>query len=292
MILVNGCSFTAAADDNDTWVKGLYSKELFKYRHDGSIQHGAVRNVAAGGSSNLVIRRKTFWHINCDLTKQKPDYAIIQWSTIDRWDYPVFVNEERAKTFPRLDMRPDWVNKINYMNNGTDTFGYGKNFYENYYSVFGAVLETLEHIYHTQQYLESSNIPYKMITIGNLFNMDVSVEKLINLQKREDGHKGDYSSLNTEKNIFDKLEECELSWKELNIIDELLQKIDFKKFIFTDDVNIKGFGGGIIEWFLNKNEMLTGGGFHPSEEQHLRFFEEFLWPKIESDINEYKSKKI
>ena len=114
----------------------------------------------------------------------------------------------------------------------------------------------------------------------------------INLQKREDGHKGDYSSLNTEKNIFDKLEECELSWKELNIIDELLQKIDFKKFIFTDDVNIKGFGGGIIEWFLNKNEMLTGGGFHPSEEQHLRFFEEFLWPKIESDINEYKSKKI
>ena len=72
--------------------------------------------------------------------------------------------------------------------------------------------------------------------------------------------------------------------------DELLKKIDFSKFIFTDNENIKGFGGGIIEWFLNKDEMLTGGAWHPSQEQHLRFFNEFLWPKIELDIKEYKNK--
>ena len=50
-------------------------------------------------------------------------------------------------------------------------------------------------------------------------------------------------------------------------------------------MDIRGFGGGIIEWFLNKNEMLTGGRWHPSGEQHMRFFDEFLWPKIKDEIN-------
>ena len=178
MILVNGCSFSAPADDVDSWVSGFLQKGFEKYRYDGTIQYNTARNVAVGGSSNLVIRRKTFWNLHSDTLKQKPNYAIIQWSTIDRWDYPVFVDESRADFFPRTKERRDWINKINYMNNGTDTFGYGKNFYENYYSLFGAVLETLEHIYHTQQYLKDANIPYKMITIGNLLNMDVSIEKL------------------------------------------------------------------------------------------------------------------
>jgi hypothetical protein len=290
MILVNGCSFSAPTDFGDNWCEGFYSKGILKYKPDNTIQHNSFKNVAVGGSSNLLIRRKTFYHVNSKMVTQPPDYVIIQWSTIDRWDYPVFVNEERAKTFPRLNMRPDWANKINYMNNGTDTFGYGRNFYENYYSVFGAVLDTLENIYHAQQYLESANIPYKMITIGNLFNMDVSIEKLKNLQNRNDNHTGDYLTLKTES-IFDKIEEVEESWKELNTINELLEKIDFTKFIFTDDVNIRGFGGGIIEWFLNKNEMLTGGKFHPSQEQCLKFFNEFLWPKIELDIENYKKIK-
>lgn len=290
MILVNGCSFSAKSHDVDSWVSGFYKKGIEEYKHNGTIQYNAVRNVAVGGSSNLVIRRKTFWNLHTKMCNQKPDYAIIQWSTIDRWDYPVFVDEERAKTFQRLQERPEWVNKINYMNNGTDTFGYGKNFYENYYSLFGAVLETLENIYHTQQYLKDTNIPYKMITIGNLLNMDASMEKLKKLQTGHGHQIGNYATLKIEKNIMDKLEDYEDSWFDLNIIDELLEKIDFSKFIFTDDINIKGFGGGIIEWFLNKNEILTGGKSHPSEEQHLRFFNEFLWPKIELDIEDYRKK--
>jgi hypothetical protein len=144
----------------------------------------------------------------------------------------------------------------------------------------------LENIYHTQEYLKNKNIPYKMITIGNLFDMDTSVEKLKNLQNNTDLNQiGNYANLKTNKNIFEKLEKYEDSWHELDIIKPLLNKIDLDNFLFTDDVNINGFGGGIIEWFLNKNEMLTGGRWHPSEEQHLRFFEEFLWPKIKDEVN-------
>lgn len=292
MILINGCSFTAPADDNDSWVKGFYDKGFVRYENrlppiELINQKNGIKNVAVGGSSNLVIRRKTFWYLNDRPHNILPDYAIIQWSTVDRWDYPVFVDEERAKTFPRLDKNPGWVNKINYMNNGTSTFGYSKHFYENYYSYYGAVIETLENIYHTQKYLEEKNIPYKMITIGNLFDMDVSIQKLHDLQTSKIGmQSGNYANLKTNKTIFEKLEPYEKSWFELDNIKILLNKIDFSKFIFTDDVNINGFGGGIIEWFLNKNEMLTGGQWHPSEEQHLRFFNEFLWPKIKNEINE------
>jgi hypothetical protein len=293
MILINGCSFSAPADDNNSWVSGFYDKELSPYKigiPNTTLQNFVVKNIAVGGSSNNVIRRKTFWYANGGGGNQKPDYVIIQWSTIDRWDYPIFVTKEKAHNFPRMDMFPERINSINYMNNGTDIFGYGKEFYEKYYSLYGAVLETLEHIYHTQQYLKENNIPYKMITIGNLFDMDASIEKLIDLQNTNVAHqKGNYANLKTNKSIFEKLEKYDDSWYELNTIKELLEKIDFTKFLFTDDVNINGFGGGIIEWFLNKNETLTGGENHPSQEQHLRFFNEFLWPKIEDDINEYKN---
>jgi len=297
MILINGCSFTAAADNTDSWVKGFYNKEFTKYdnsTYDNQLefQKNTIKNIAVGGSSNTVIRRKTFWYLNDRPYNILPDYAIIQWSTIDRWDYPVFVDEEKAKNFPRLDMNPHWVNKINYMNNGTQTLGFAKSFYENYYSYYGAVIETLENIYHTQKYLEEKNVPYKMITIGNLFDMDVSIKKLVELQTiKVNDDNGNYSSLKTNvKTIFEKLEPYEESWFELNNIKKLLNKIDFTKFLFTDDIRIDGFGGGIIEWFLNKNEMLTGGNWHPSEEQHLRFFNEFLWPRIESDIAVYRTK--
>jgi hypothetical protein len=293
MILVNGCSFSAPADDNDSWASGFYEKGFneFKKRISNKImQYDVVKNIAVGGSSNNIIRRKTFWYLNDDLCIQKPDYVIIQWSTIDRWDYPIFVDEEKAKSgFPRVNNHPERINKINYMCNGTDTMGYSKEFYEKYYSVYGAVLETLENIYHTQQYLEDAKIPYKMITIGNLFGMDATIEKLNYLQSVMDDTKGDYIQLKT-KNVLEKLEAYDDSWYELNLIKSLLKKIDFSKFLFTDDNNISGFGGGIIEWFLNKNETLTGGAHHPSGEQHTRFFNEFLWPRIENDIIKYKNK--
>jgi hypothetical protein len=278
MILINGCSFTSCYGKGDTWVGGF---------EDKGIRLSSIKNSAAGGSSNKNIARRTFWHI----TNHKYDYAIIQWSTIDRWDYPVLVTEERAKDFPRVKNYPDRVGKINYMCNGTDTLGYAKNFYENYYSIHGAVLETLESIYNTQLYLKEHNVPYKMITIGNLFNMDVSVEKLIELQttKHIEG-KGNYSKL--AQNIFDKIEEVDASWYEQDAINKLLTHIDFSKFIFTNEETIQRFGGGIIDWFNDRNIPLTGGEFHPSKEEHFRFFNEFLWDKIEDDINNLPKKYI
>jgi len=273
MILINGCSFT---EIENTWVDELQKKKPVAY----------IKNVATSGASNTLIRRKVYYYLNQTNKKDEVKYAIIQWTTIDRWDYPIFVDEEKSKTFSRMDMHPERINKINYMCNGTDTFGYGKDFYEKYYSIYGAVIETLENIYHTQQYLESVGVPYKMITIGNLFDIDTSMEKLIELQTTNVAlQKGNYANLKTEKNIIDKLEDYENSWYEVNNIKSLLNKIDFTKFLFTDNVNIYGFGGGIIEWFLNKNEKLIGGGGHPSKEQHQNFFEEFLWDKIKNEID-------
>jgi hypothetical protein len=289
MILINGCSFSAQMGDGNTWSDGFYENGFKPFKHgipNYEFQHNVIRNISAGGSSNVAIRRKSFWHLNDSINIQKPDYAIIQWSTIDRWDYPIHVTEDKSKNFPRVDTIPSMVNKINYMNNGSDVFGFAKDFYEKYYSLYGAVLETLENIYHTQEYFKERNIPYKMITIGNLFDMDTSVEKLKILQKNVDNTQiGNYANLKTNNGIFEKLEAYEQSWHEMDIINALIEKIDFKNFLFTDDSNIRGFGGGIIEWFLNKNEMLTGGRWHPSGEQHIRFFNQFLWPKIKDEIN-------
>lgn len=276
MVLINGCSFTAEGGYNTTWASCI--------KNNGY----DIINAAAGGASNTMIRRKTYHYLfdtkhNTE-NETNIDYAIIQWSTIDRWDYPVLVDYEKSKTFPRVSNYPERLNTINYMCNGTDTFGYGKDFYEKYYSVYGAVLETLENIYHTQQYLKTANVPYKMITIGNIFGMNVAIDKLTHLQTMDVKDRGDYKQLKID-NVFSMLEKYDASWYELDIIKPLLQKIDFSKFIFTDDVNISGFGGGIIEWFINKNEMLAGGGYHPSEEQHIRFFEEFLWDKIKNDLH-------
>lgn len=289
MILVNGCSFSTPSNGNEAWVGGFYKNGFKPFKKEISndiFQTDVVKNISSNGSSNIVIRRKTFWHLNDSFNLQKPDYAIIQWSTIDRWDYPVFVTKEKSKNFPMMNIFPERIDKINYMNNGTDVLGFAKDFYEKYYSLYGAVLETLENIYHTQKYLEEKNIPYKMITIGNLFDMDASVEKLKILQNNKNlSQIGNYANLKTNKGIFEKLEKYEDYWHELDNINALTEKIDFTKFIFTDDLNIRGFGGGIIEWFLNKNEILTGGNWHPSGEQHMRFFDEFLWPKIKNEVD-------
>jgi hypothetical protein len=270
MILINGCSFTSCYGKGDTWVGG--------FEHKG-IKLSNIKNSAAGGSSNKNIARRTFWHI----TNHKYDYAIIQWSTIDRWDYPIFVSENRANGYPRMNMHPERINKINYMHNGTDTEGYAKEFYEKYYSVHGAVIDTLENIYHTQLYLKEMNIPYKMITIGNLMQMDVAIHNLVNLQKRQDNRSGDYSTLKT-KNILEQLEDYEDSFHEVNIINQLLEKIDFSNFIFTDNNIIGGFGGGIIEWLTDNDESMAESGYHPTLKQSTRFFDEFLWPKIKNEV--------
>mgnify|MGYP000857265854 CR=1 FL=1 len=285
MILINGCSFTAG-DEN--WPIGFEGVGYTMYNSKDPLSYD-VLNAGCGGSGNTIIRRKIFRFLNSpnyNNPMSNPnaivDYALVQWSTIDRWDYPVFVSKDRAETFPRMDSNPERINKINYMHNGTDINGYAKDFFEKYYSVHGAVIDTLENIYHTQVYLKDMNIPYKMITIGNLMQMDVAINNLINVQTKS-GNRGDYSMLKT-KNILEQLEDFEDSFYEVNIIKELLEKIDFSNFLFTDNNNIGGFGGGIIEWLTDNNESMYENGFHPTLRQSERFFDEFIWPNIKDDV--------
>jgi hypothetical protein len=278
MILTNGCSYTA---EGDNWPNAFSNYGYTFYDNFNKEKKHDIVNVAAGGAGNTLIRRKTFHALHGPKYKNNMHYAIIQWSTIDRWDYPVFVSKDRANNFPRMDAHPERINKINYMHNGTDTEGHAKAFYEKYYSIHGAVIDTLENIYHTQTYLKDLNIPYKMITIGNLFSMDASMNKLIELQN--DIERGNYSNLKI-NNILEQLEDYEDSFYEVNIIKELLEKIDFSNFLFTDDTNIGGFGGGIIEWLTDNNESMAEHGYHPTLRQSTRFFDEFLWPKIKDEI--------
>ncbi len=286
MILTNGCSYTGGPDN---WPNAFGKYGYTFYDHFDATKKYDIINVGAGGAGNTLIRRKTFHALHGHKYKGKVDYAIIQWSTIDRWDYPIFVSEDRANNFPRMNNHPERVGKINYIHNGTDTEGYAKDFFEKYYSVHGAVIDTLENIYHTQLYLKEMGIPYTMITIGNLFQMDVAIHNLINLQKRKDSKSGDYSTLKT-KNILEQLEDFEDSFHEVNIIKELLEKIDFSNFLFTDDTNIGGFGGGIIEWLTNNNEPMDENGYHPTLRQSNRFFDEFLWPNIKTDVEKHYTK--
>jgi len=284
MILTNGCSFTAGSGN---WPAAFSNYGYTFYNHFEPNGKYDIINIAAGGAGNTLIRRKTYHALHGPKYKNNIDYAIIQWSTIDRWDYPVFVSEDRASGFPRMDAHPERINKINYMHNGTDTEGYAKTFYEKYYSIHGAVIDTLENIYHTQLYLKEMNIPYKMITIGNLFSMDASISKLIELQ--DGNERGNYSNLKI-NNILEQLEDYEDSFYEINIIKELLEKIDFNNFLFTDNNIIGGFGGGIIEWLTNNNESMRNYGYHPSLRQSTRFFDEFLWPKIKDEVTTYYTK--
>jgi hypothetical protein len=286
MIFTNGCSYTAG---NDNWPNGFKNYGYKFYNWDDPMEKYDIINSGGSGAGNTIIRRRTFYALNGVKYKGNIDYAIIQWSTIDRWDYPIFVSNDRVSEFPGIEMHPERVNKINYMHNGTSTDGYAKEFYEKYYSVYGAVIDTLENIYHTQTYLKELNIPYKMITIGNLFQMDVAIHNLINLQKRKDYRSGDYSTLHT-KNILEQIEEVEKSFYENDIINELLEKIDFSKFLFTDDNIVGGFGGGIIEWMNNNDESMHEYGFHPTLKQSIRFFDEFLWPKIKEDVEKHYTK--
>jgi len=286
MILANGCSYTA---EGDNWPNAFGNYGYTFYNHFDTNGKYDIINIGAGGAGNTLIRRKTFHALHGPKYKDNIDYAIIQWSTIDRWDYPVFVSKDRAINFARMNQFPERINKINYIHNGTDTEGYAKEFYEKYYSVHGAVIDTLENIYHTQTYLKDAKIPYKMITIGNLMQMDVAIHNLVDLQKRQDNRGGDYSTLKT-KNILEQLEDFEDSFYEVNIIKELLEKIDFSNFLFTDDINIGGFGGGIIEWLTNNNESMAEYGYHPTLRQSTRFFDEFLWPKIKDEVKNYYTK--
>jgi len=158
-ILVVGCSFShhtegALGKKENSWVdclKNIFSKELY------------FMNLSQPGASNELIKRI----VTKKVLEEKWDYVIVQWSTIDRWDYPI--QHDEHNTFVR------------YWPMGSNLEGKNEYFYKHYYSVYGAVIDTLENILFTQQLLDSENIPYSMITIGNLFTLSSTIKEIQNL---------------------------------------------------------------------------------------------------------------
>ena len=253
-ILVVGCSFSHHSKNSyngndikqNSWVDCL-SDELNKELY--------VCNISLPGASNELIKRM----VTKKTLEQKWDYVIIQWSTIDRWDYPI-----------SLDEHPMFVR---YWPNGSNLGQKNEHFYNHYYSVYGAVIDTLENILFTQQLLDSENIPYSMITIGNLFTLSTTIKQIKNLM--DSG--GDYYGL--QENVLEKMERMQTIFEDTNSLPFLLKKINYEKFLFTDDIR-NPMGGGMLEWLYKEKNQYPKNNWHFDAEQSYSFYNEFIKPKI------------
>lgn len=237
-ILVVGCSYSALATKKEYKVWTEFMSD------DGYI----VDNCAEHGAGNLVIRRI----LQTKLSEKKYDFVIVQWSTIDRWDYPI---------------------NNHYELTGSNPDGYKKSFYKEYYNVYASVLDTLDNIVSAQLILEKYNTPYKMILMGNLFEMEASVKSMKTLSI----NRGNYSKIK----INNLLDTIQLN-SNLDTIDGSLKLIDFNKFKFSSTPT-NYFGGGMIEFLLNKGDY-PKFKYHYTTEQHNLFYNEFIKPIL----NNYK----
>ena len=250
-ILVVGCSFSHHMEDENcnkvkAWpdiMSETFTEDLY------------VCNISLPGASNELIKRM----VTKKSMEQHWDYIIIQWSTIDRWDYPITHDENNCF--------------VRYWPNGSNLGQKNENFYKHYYSVYGAVIDTLENILFTQQFLNSENIPYSMITIGNLFTLSTTILQIQNLMDKG----GDYYGVR--ENVLEKMERMQNIYADTDSITVLLNKVDLNKFVFTDD-NRNPFGGGMLEWIYNEKNDYPKCNWHFDENQANSFFEEFIKPNI------------
>ena len=250
-ILIVGCSFShkvwdASENIYECW--GDYiSKELGEQIY--------VMNLSMPGASNELIKRI----VTKKILEENWDHVIIQWSTIDRWDYPI--QHEEHNQFVR------------YWPMGSNLEGHNEYFYKHYYSVYGAVIDTLENILFTQQLLDSENIPYSMITIGNLFTLSTTIEQIKNLMDSL----GDYYG--RRENVLEKMERMQTIFEDTNSLPFLLKKINYDKFIFSDDER-NPMGGGMLEWLYKVKNEYPKSNWHFDGKQSYDFLNEFIKQKI------------
>jgi hypothetical protein len=250
-ILIVGCSFS----HNTTDLNDIKQNSWADYINEELGDKLYVCNISLPGASNELIKRM----VTKKTLEQKWDYVIVQWSTIDRWDYPI-----------SLDEHPMFVR---YWPNGSNLGQKNEHFYNHYYSVYGAVIDTLENILFTQQLLDSENIPYSMITIGNLFTLSTTIQQIKNLM--ESG--GDYYGL--QENVLEKMERMQTIFEDANSLPFLLKKINYNKFVFTDDIR-NPMGGGMLEWLYKEKTQYPKSNWHFDGEQSYNFYNEFILPKI------------
>jgi hypothetical protein len=244
-ILVVGCSYSALPTHNEykAWTQFMGDDGYY------------VENFAEHGAGNLVIKRI----LQTKLAEKKYEFVIVQWSTIDRWDYPICVNDS-----PTL---------VRYWPNGSNLEGKTEHFYKHYYSVYGAVIDTLENILFTQQLLDSENIPYSMITIGNLFTLSTTIEQIKKLMQSY----GNYYEL--QENVLEKMERIQTLFEDADSLPFLLKKINYDKFIFSDDER-NPMGGGMLEWLYKVKNEYPKSNWHFDGKQSYDFLNEFIKPKI------------
>ena len=250
-ILIVGCSFSHKIWDANDKVQECWPDWISKYFGD-DIQ---VMNLSMPGASNELIKRI----VTKKVLEENWDYVIVQWSTIDRWDYPI--QHEEHNQFVR------------YWPMGSNLEGQNQHFYKHYYSVYGAVIDTLENILFTQQLLDSENVPYSMITIGNLFTLSTTIKQIQNLMHSG----GDYYG--QQENVLEKMEKIQLPFEDTDSLPFLLKKINYDKFLFTDDIR-NPLGGGMLEWLYKEKNEYPKTNWHFDGKQSHSFYNEFILPKI------------
>lgn len=250
-ILIVGCSFSHKVWDANDKVQECWPDWIAKNFGD-DIQ---VMNLSMPGASNELIKRI----VTKKVLEENWDYVIVQWSTIDRWDYPI--QHEEHNQFVR------------YWPMGSNLEGQNQHFYKHYYSVYGAVIDTLENILFTQQLLDSENVPYSMITIANLFTLSTTIKQIQNLMQSG----GDYYG--QQENVLEKMEKIQLPFEDTDSLPFLLKKINYDKFLFTDDVR-NPLGGGMLEWLYKEKNEYPKTNWHFDGNQSHSFYNEFILPKI------------
>lgn len=250
-ILIVGCSFShhtrnGKDEKENSWVdcmKEEFSDSLY------------IMNLSMPGASNELIKRI----VTKKVLEEKWDHVIVQWSTIDRWDYPIQHHEHNVF--------------VVYWPSGSNLTGIKSDFYEKYYSVYGAVIDTLENILFIQQLLDSEKISYSMITIGNLFTLSTTIKQIENLMKSG----GDYYKL--QENVLEKMERTQGIFMDTDSVPFIFKKIDYDKFLFTDDIR-NPFGGGMLEWLYKEKSEYPKNNWHFNGKQSKCFLDEFVIPKI------------
>lgn len=266
-ILVSGCSFTAEA-----WSWASHFEDHNHY----------VANIAQHGAGNTYIRRQIqreiFEKTRLDGSK-KYDYVIVQWSTIDRWEYPFIITSETDSPIIEFEHKKgeNVIGNVAYNRNGTSMDGKCGLFYETFYSKYGQLLNTLDDIYYTQLFLENLKIPYRMVSIANFLTTEISFDTIKNIKNI----KGDLQKQRTNNLEIEKiLQFCESA----DTLQILKNKIDWNKFIWTSDFKLDGIGDGFTEYLINKGEPFKHNGNHPSETQHLDFFNDIIYPNFKPTI--------
>jgi hypothetical protein len=256
--LTSGCSFSA---EEWSWPSLLPN----------------YKNLAEHGSGNTYIRRQ----IQKEIFEKSDDYdfVIVQWSTIDRWDYPFKIQTEDDTPLIKMNVdKFDIDNKVGYYRMGTNLDSKSIHFYKNYYSIYGQLLETLESIYYLQLTLENLKKPYLMFTIANFLTTDITFDTIKNIKKiKGDLMQQRISNLKLEK-VFE-------TFQSVDLLNTLSNKIDWNKFVWTTDFKIGNIGDGFTEYLITKKQNFEhNDNTHPSELQNKMFFDEILKPRIIGEL--------